>query len=81
VFSGLKMSKSRKNELWWMALGVSQSGFVVVGCIIGGIWLDRKFGSGPWFSILGLLTGFGAGVSFLYRLVKMSRRDSENHGS
>jgi F0F1-type ATP synthase assembly protein I len=58
-----------------MALGASQLGFLVVGGLLSGLWLDGFWGTTPLFGLLGLLFGFASGVLFLVRLVKMARKD------
>lgn len=60
-----------------MALAVSGSGFVVVGSIVMGLWLDRALKTGPWLSLAGLIVGFGSGIGMVYRLVQMSRKGEE----
>ena len=38
-------------------------------CTIGGLWLDRKFGT-KWIAIVGFVLGTIAGFQNVYRLVK-----------
>ena len=38
-------------------------------CTLGGLWLDRKFGT-EWIAIVGFVLGTIAGFQNVYRLVK-----------
>jgi ATP synthase protein I len=37
---------------------------------LGGQWLDRKFGSGPWLGYIGLIAGVGAAIKALIRVTR-----------
>ena len=50
-----------------LELGVS----VLLG-LLGGMWLDGKVGSEPWFMLLGLVIGFIAGFRGVMRAVERS---------
>ncbi len=41
----------------------------LVGFFLGG-WLDRRFGTGPWLLILGLVLGFVAGGRETYQIYR-----------
>lgn len=46
--------------------------------LFGGQWLDRRFGTGPWLMLLGMLLGGGAGFYTMYvKLMAAQRRDEE----
>lgn len=59
-------------------IGLSSVGFEFVFSVLVpgalGWWLDRKFGTGPWLLLVGLLFGFGAGFYRLMKTVKDSGR-------
>jgi F0F1-type ATP synthase assembly protein I len=46
---------------------------VVVG-LIGGQWLDRKLGTDPWLTFIGLGFGIAAGARSVWRAVKLAQR-------
>jgi len=66
---------SNNKSLWLTALGISQAGFMIILSLVLGAWLDRKLGTRPWLSVLGLVVGFVGSGSFLYRLVKLSQKE------
>jgi ATP synthase protein I len=62
-----------------LELGLS----VTVGVLVG-YWMDQKFGTDPWLTLIFLMCGIFAGFSFLYRMAKKYMKDSrneENQGS
>ena len=54
--------------------------FVAVGLFtLGGVWLDRRLGTGVLFTLLGLALGFGGGFYAMYRdLYPRDRRPSNS---
>ena len=46
-------------------------GFAVIVLTLGGWWLDRRWGTGPWLMLTGMTLGFVGGV---YNLWKMGKR-------
>jgi len=40
----------------------------------GGAWLDRRFHTGPWLSIVGVLLGIASSFKELYRLASQHSR-------
>lgn len=47
----------------------------IVGCTLGGRWLDGKFGTSPIFTIIFLLIGLGAAFSSTYKtLIVFTKR-------
>jgi ATP synthase protein I len=49
----------------------------VFGCLFLGNWVDRKLGTGPYFTLLFLLIGIAAGFRNLYVLIKTQFRDEQ----
>lgn len=54
---------------------ITQLGLIVVICIFGcgflGIFIDKKIGTSPIFSIIFILVGIGSAFSGLYRTLKI----------
>ena len=42
----------------------------VLGSLLLGLWLDRTFGSRPWFTLVLMVIGLGLAVFGTYRLAK-----------
>jgi F0F1-type ATP synthase assembly protein I len=60
----------------WQLIGA------IVLCTFGGLWLDRRFGTSPWFVIVGALFGVGAGLLVFLRLVlRLERREKTGRGA
>ncbi len=49
---------------------------VLIG-YFGGAWLDGKYGTTPWLSIVGVFVGIAAGFRELYRLAKRGMKDEQ----
>ena len=48
-------------------------GFLVVPPVVGalgGMWLDKRFGTAPWLVLLFLFLGFGAAVRLIIRTLR-----------
>jgi ATP synthase protein I len=58
------------------AVGIEIAVAIVIG-YLGGGYLDRKLGTAPWISYLGLIAGIGAAIKALVRVAKGYRRDLE----
>jgi ATP synthase protein I len=50
----------------------------IFGCLLLGVYLDRKFDSGHVFTFLLLLIGIGAGFRNMYVLIKKNFPDEES---
>lgn len=57
-------------------LGIEIALSVAVG-LLGGSWLDKKFGTAPWLTVIGLGYGLAAAGRALYRALKDARRELE----
>lgn len=74
------MDKDVRNSAVQLALA-STIGIAMVlavfGCLLLGVYLDRKFDSGNVFTLLLLLIGIAAGFRNLYVLIKKNFPDEE----
>ncbi|MFH1076372.1 MAG: AtpZ/AtpI family protein [Pseudomonadota bacterium] len=60
-------------DLWYFSsLGISISLATVIGLAIG-YWLDKFFGTSPWFTLILLGLGIAAGFRNIYFAGKKSR--------
>jgi F0F1-type ATP synthase assembly protein I len=44
--------------------------------LLGGQWLDKKLGTGPWLALIGLGFGIAAGARSVWRAVKLVARQT-----
>jgi F0F1-type ATP synthase assembly protein I len=58
-------------------VGIEVALSVVVG-LIGGSWLDGKFGTGPWLTLAGLAYGVAAAARALYRAARRATKEAED---
>ena len=49
---------------------------VVVG-LFGGSWLDKKLGTGPWLTVVGIVYGIAAAARALYRAARRATKEAE----
>ncbi len=74
------MDKETKKSAIQMAyassIGIAMV-LAVFGCLFLGTWLDRKLGTGPYFTLLFLLIGIIAGFRNLYVLIRKYSRDEQ----
>ena len=49
----------------------------IIGCLLLGVYLDRKFDSGHVFSVIFLFIGIAAGFRNIYVLIKNNFTDEE----
>ncbi|MFZ5892258.1 MAG: AtpZ/AtpI family protein [Myxococcota bacterium] len=57
-------------------LGIEIVLSVAVG-LLGGSWLDKKFGTAPWLTLIGLAYGLAAAGRAIYRALKQANRELE----
>jgi ATP synthase protein I len=75
------MDKDIKNSAIQMAYASSIGiGMVlaIFGCLLLGVYLDRKFDSGHVFTFLLLMIGIAAGFRNVYVLIKKNFQDEES---
>ena len=81
IISGCGKKMSRFD----LALRLTSMGFYIGGCIIlgvfGGLWLDRKWDTGPIFAIIGLILGIILSFLIVYRLLKPLINNREKKGN
>ena len=54
-----------------------QLAMTLVAFMFLGIWLDKHFGSSPWFVLIWVFVGFAAGFYSIYRrLMAATKRDA-----
>lgn len=54
----------------------------VVGCLLLGWWADKKLGTSPWLSMVGLVLGSFAGFWTLFKAAReLSRESTEDERS
>lgn len=58
--------------LKFSSLGLEMGAAVVIGLLMG-IFLDRRFGTNPWFTLLFLILGFAAGAKALLRAIRSGK--------
>ncbi len=57
-------------------LGLEVALSVIVG-LLGGTWLDEKFGTKPWLTWIGLAYGLAAAGRAIYRALRTANREAE----
>ena len=57
----------------FLGIGATIAGCLALG-LLGGRWLDGKFGTSPWFFLGGAVFGLSAGFLHLYATVVRSKR-------
>ena len=50
---------------------------ILVG-FFGGYWLDRKFGTNPWLTLIGFTYGVAAAARALYRAARRATKEAED---
>ena len=57
-----------RSPLAYVGLGFEIMIPIVIGLLLG-YWLDRRWGTGPWLLLTGMLLGIGAGFYNFFRAV------------
>jgi ATP synthase protein I len=76
VFFGRKNKETRRlfKDLWYYSsLSFSIALSIVIGLAIG-VWLDRKFDTSPWWTLIFLGFGVAAGFRNIYLAMKKSQK-------
>ncbi|MGD1972190.1 MAG: AtpZ/AtpI family protein [Desulfobacterales bacterium] len=69
-----KETKRTFRELaYYSSLGLSVSLSIFIGLAIG-VYLDRKFDSSPWFTLIFLVLGIAAGFRNIALVIKRTRK-------
>lgn len=50
-------------------------GLSILFGLLGGQWLDKRFGTSPWLTLIGLGFGSAAGIRTLWRAAKAAERE------
>ena len=51
---------------------------VILLCVYAGLWLDKKFGTAPWFVIVGAVVGATSGFFVMYRVLMAENEKKQN---
>ena len=51
----------------WVSTATTVSLEMVIPAAVG-VWLDRRFDTTPWLTVMGALLGFGMGMSHLLKI-------------
>jgi ATP synthase protein I len=61
------------------SLGLEMGVAIAIGLLIG-LWLDKRFDTKPWLTILFLLFGLAAGFKNVIRIIREEERKGEGDG-
>ncbi|MGK0289111.1 MAG: ATP synthase protein I [bacterium] len=68
-----------KEYLEFTSIGLEMGLAVILG-VVGGSWLDERFGTAPWMLFFGVICGFAAGLRSIIRLLmKKTKGNKENN--
>ncbi len=71
---GNRTNKGTYGASWqYASLGIEMCASVAIG-VLGGQWLDQKFGTEPWLLLFGMVVGMGAAIKAIVRTVKALNR-------
>ena len=70
------MPDGQQSGVRFLGLGI-EFAVTIVGLSLAGLWLDRRFGFGPWGVISGLFAGLIVATYHLIRTVTAAARDEE----
>ncbi len=75
------MAIDRKDlgSIRYTTVGLELAVSIVLG-LLGGNWLDEKFGTEPWLALLGLAFGTVAGFRFVWRAAKGMKNEALRDG-
>ena len=76
AFFTVLVNSSWKRIGSYSTVGLELALSILVG-LLGGQWLDRKLGTGPWLSIIGFGFGVAAGARTVWQALKRANREAE----
>jgi F0F1-type ATP synthase assembly protein I len=59
-----------------ISIGIELVVSVILG-LVAGAWLDRRFGTGPWLTLLGIVVGSAAGFRSLLQYTRRAAAREE----
>lgn len=59
-----------------ISIGIELVVSVIIG-LVAGAWFDRRFGTGPWLTLLGIVFGSAAGFRSLLQYMKRAAARQE----
>jgi ATP synthase protein I len=65
--------RAYKDLAYFSSLGISVALAIFIGLGIG-VWLDRKFGTSPWLTLIFLVLGIIAGFRNIALVIKRARK-------
>lgn len=57
-----------------------QFAIVILLCLYGGMWVDRKLGTAPWMLLAGVAAGASAGFYSMFRALKAGNDRADREG-
>lgn len=66
------LKKSIKTLGYLSTVGLAMALSIAIGALVG-YYIDKKFGTDPWFSFIGLALGIAAAFRNLYMLYKKAK--------
>ena len=70
------MKKAAVQMAYASSIGIAMV-LAIFGCLYAGRWLDVRLGTEPYFTLLFLLIGIGAGFRNIYVLIKTYFKDEQ----
>lgn len=76
--SGMKNDTKKLLEqlTWASTVGLQVVIAIFIGLAIG-VWLDARFGTSPWLTLIFMMFGVVAGFLNFYRFVKRQQREDD----
>ena len=73
------MAEDERRRMWKLAgryssVGIEMAASLALGAIGGG-WLDRRFGTGPWLQTVGIGLGVVMAIQSVVRVVRRYQAD------
>jgi len=74
-----KFSESLRKVAPYLNIGGVMAGCLVIG-VLGGHWLDKRYGTEPWFLLGGSLLGIVSGFYHFFKIVLHIGKSTDTHG-